>query len=139
MEILCYKFVWTVYSCIIPITFQVYDPLIISPSNQRLRSAFDVTRLSLLCQVGDDVIHPCKMCGVRQIRVPRSNHSISVVPYNLDSNLECVLSTSNAINVRKSGLPSKKNMQELVEVACHTVGSCSLGAYWEQSVLRYMT
>ena len=54
--------------------------------------------LSLFCQVGDDVIRPCKICGGCQIRVPRSIHSINIVPYNLDSNLykECVLSTSNA-------------------------------------------
>ena len=38
-------------------------------------------RLSLLCQVGDDVIRPCKICGGCQIRVPRSIHSINIVPY----------------------------------------------------------
>ena len=70
---------------------------------ERLGSAFDELdpRLSLLCQVGDDVIRPCKICGGCQIRVPRSIHSINVVPYNLDSNLykEYVLSTSNATSV----------------------------------------
>ena len=42
--------------------------------NQRLGSAFDDLdpRLSLLCQVGDDVIRPCKICGGCQICVPRS-------------------------------------------------------------------
>ena len=34
-------------------------------------------RLSLLCQVGDDVIRPCKICGGCQIRVPRSIHSLN--------------------------------------------------------------
>ena len=35
-------------------------------NNQRLGSAFDDLdpRLSLLYQVGDDVIHPCKICGM---------------------------------------------------------------------------
>ena len=39
-------------------------------NNQRLGSAFDDLdpRLSLLCQVVDDVIHPCKICGGCQIR-----------------------------------------------------------------------
>ena len=37
-------------------------------------SAFDDLdpRLSLLCQVGDDVIRPCKICGGCQIRITRS-------------------------------------------------------------------
>ena len=37
----------------------------ITSDNQRLGSAFDDlnSRLSLLCQVGDDVICPCKICG----------------------------------------------------------------------------
>ena len=45
--------------------------------NQRLGSAFDDLdpRLSLLCHVGGDAIHPCKICGGCQIRVPRSIHS----------------------------------------------------------------
>ena len=64
-------------------------------NNQILRSAFyDLDpRLSLLCQVGDDVIHPCKICGGCQIRD-------KVHPYYLDSNLhqDCVLPTSNAIS-----------------------------------------
>ena len=55
-------------------------------NNQKLGIAFNVTRLSLLCQVGDDVVRPCKICGGCQIRVPRSIHSINVVPYNLASN-----------------------------------------------------
>ena len=42
---------------------------------------------SLLCQVGDDVIRPCKICVGCQIRASRFIHSINVVPYNLDSNL----------------------------------------------------
>ena len=49
----------------------------LTSNNQRLGSASDVTRLSLLCQVGDDVIRPCKICGGCQIRVPRSIRSIS--------------------------------------------------------------
>ena len=43
--------------------------------------------LSLFCQVGDDVIGPCKICGGCKIRVPRSIHSFIdrlIVPYNLD-------------------------------------------------------
>ena len=46
-------------------------------NNQRLGSAFDDLnfRFSLLCQVGDDVIRPCKICGGCQICVPRSIHS----------------------------------------------------------------
>ena len=57
--------------------------------NQRLGSAFNdlEPRLSLLCQVGDDVIRPCKICGGCQISVPTSIHSINVVTYNLNSNL----------------------------------------------------
>ena len=57
-------------------------------SNQRLGSAFDDLdpRLSLFCQVGDDVICPCKICWRYQIRFPTSTRSINVVPYNLDSN-----------------------------------------------------
>ena len=51
-------------------------------NNQRLGSAFDDLdpRLSLLCQVGDDVIRPCKICRARgcQIRTPRSIHSLTV-------------------------------------------------------------
>ena len=49
---------------------------------QRLGRAFDDLdpRLSLLYQVRDDVIRPCKICGGCQIRVPRSIHSINVVP-----------------------------------------------------------
>ena len=64
-----------------------YKRHIITGNNHRLGSVFVVTRLSLLCQVGDDVIRPCKICGGCQIRVPRSIHSFSIVPYNLDSNL----------------------------------------------------
>ena len=56
-------------------------------NNQRLGSAFNVTRLSLLCQVGDDVVRPCKICRGCQIHIPRSIHSNNGVPYNLDSNL----------------------------------------------------
>ena len=53
---------------------------IIGPStsnNQGLGSGFDDLdpRLSLLCQVGDDLIHPCKIYGGCQIRIPRSIHS----------------------------------------------------------------
>ena len=43
-------------------------------NNQILGSAFDVTRPYLLCQVGDNVIRPCKICGGFQIRDPRSIH-----------------------------------------------------------------
>ena len=71
-----------------------------------LESAFDGLdpRFSLLCQVGDDVIRPCKICRGCQMHVPRSFHSwqwTMVVPYNLDFNLykECILSMFNAINV----------------------------------------
>ena len=55
--------------------------------NQRSGSAFDVNRFSLLFQVGGDVIHPCKICGGCQIRMPRSIQSINAVPYSLNSNL----------------------------------------------------
>ena len=69
-------------------------------NNRRLGSAFDDLdpKLSLRCQVGDDVVRLCKICRGCQIRFPRSIHSL-IVPYNLDSkcNKECVLSTSNAI------------------------------------------
>ena len=37
--------------------------VIITSIKQRLGSAFNVNRPSLLCQVGDDVIRPCKICG----------------------------------------------------------------------------
>ena len=51
---------------------------IVSPTNnnQRLGSTFDDldARLSLLCQVGDDVICPCKIHG--GMRVPISVHSL---------------------------------------------------------------
>ena len=43
--------------------------------------------LSLFCQVGDDVIRLCKICGGYQIRVLRSIHSINFVPHDLDSNI----------------------------------------------------
>ena len=33
-------------------------------NNQRLGSVFNVTKLSLLCQVGDDVIRPTKYAGM---------------------------------------------------------------------------
>ena len=48
---------------------------------------------------------PAKSAWGCQTRVPRSIHLINVVPYNLDSNLylECVLSTSNAINEWSEG------------------------------------
>ena len=48
-------------------------------NNQRLESVFSVTRLSLLCQVGDDVIRPCKICGGCQIRAPRSIHHSFII------------------------------------------------------------
>ena len=35
---------------------------------------------SLLCQVGDDVIRLCKICGGCQIRVPRSIPSLIDCP-----------------------------------------------------------
>ena len=76
--------------------------------NQRLGCVFDVTRLSLLCQVGDDVIRPCKICGGCQIRVPRSTHSFPhSFPYNLDSNLYCECVLLNAIK------PGQKLIQYL--------------------------
>ena len=39
--------------------------IIITSNNQRLGSAFNDldTNFSLLCQIGDDVIRPCKICG----------------------------------------------------------------------------
>ena len=60
-------------------------------NSQRLGSAFDDLdpRLSLLCQVGDDVIRPCKICGGFQIRAPRSIHSINVSP--IQSRLQSAL------------------------------------------------
>ena len=50
--------------------------IIITSNNHRLGSALvDLDpRLSLLCQVGDDVIHPCKICGRCQIYIPRFIH-----------------------------------------------------------------
>ena len=48
---------------------------------------FDVTRLSLLCQVGDDVIRPCKICAGGMPDTSLKIHSFKVVPYNLNSNL----------------------------------------------------
>ena len=74
-------------------------------SEYEIGNAFDDLeldpRLSPLCQVGDDVIRSCISCGGCKIRVPRSIHSINVVPYVLDTNLyqECVLSTTNAITL----------------------------------------
>ena len=61
--------------------------LLQTSNNQRLGSVFNDLdpRLSLLCQVGDDVIRPCKICGGCQIHIPRSIHSINVVLYNLNS------------------------------------------------------
>ena len=51
------------------------NPNVKTSNNQRLGRVFhDLDpRLSLLCQVGDDVIRPCKICGGCQIRVPRPN------------------------------------------------------------------
>ena len=45
----------------------------------RLETAFhDLDpRLFLLCEVGDDIIGPCKICGGLQIRVPKSIHSFN--------------------------------------------------------------
>ena len=56
-------------------------------NNQRLGCAFDDLdpRPFVLCQVGDNVIRPCKIYGGYQICVSRSIHSINVVPCNLDS------------------------------------------------------
>ena len=53
-------------------------PLMTS-NNQRLGSVFDDLdpRHSLLCQVGDDVICPCKICGGCQICIPRSIQSLN--------------------------------------------------------------
>ena len=45
-------------------------------------------RLSLLCQVGDDLIRPCKICRGCQIRVPRSIDSFVVCP--IQSRLQSV-------------------------------------------------
>ena len=36
----------------------------ITSNNKKIGSAFEVTRLSLFCQVGDDVIRPCKICAM---------------------------------------------------------------------------
>ena len=62
-------------------------PTTSSSNNQRLGSVSDDldARLSLLRQVGDDVICPCKICGGCQKRAPFIP-AINVVPYNLDSN-----------------------------------------------------
>ena len=55
------------------------NPNVKTSNNQRLGGVFhDLDpRLSLLWQVGDDVIHPSKICGGCQIRVPRSIHSLN--------------------------------------------------------------
>ena len=57
-------------------------------NNQRLGSVLDDLdpKLSLLCQVGDDVICACKICEGCQICIPRSIHSL-IDPYNLNSSL----------------------------------------------------
>ena len=49
-------------------------------NNQRLGRAFDDldSRIPLLCQVGDDVNHPCKISGGCQTCVPRSIYSTNV-------------------------------------------------------------
>ena len=56
------------------ITKILYFILLITSNIQRVRSMISIPG-SLLCQVGDDVIRPCKICGGYQIRVPRSIHS----------------------------------------------------------------
>ena len=60
---------------------QTFHCSIFTSNDQRLGSAFDDLdpRLSVLCYVGDDVIHPCKICGGCQCKyvVPRSIHSIN--------------------------------------------------------------
>ena len=54
--------------------------MINASNNQRLGIEFDDldSRLSLLCQVGDDVTHSCKICRGCQIHIPRSIHSIAL-------------------------------------------------------------
>ena len=67
---------------------------------QRLGSVFDDLdpRLSLLCQAGDDVIRPCKICGGCQIHVPKSIRSL---PHTISTQIcirsALILSTSKAI------------------------------------------
>ena len=58
----------------------------LTSNNQRLGSASDVTRLSLLCQLGDDVIRPCKICGDARY-ASLDPFAQSAVPCNLESNL----------------------------------------------------
>ena len=66
----------------------------LTSNNQRLWSVYvfdDLDpRLSPLCQVGDDVICPCNICGGCQIRLPRSIHSSIDCP--IQSRLQSVLS-----------------------------------------------
>ena len=51
-------------------------------------SAFDVTRLTLLCQVGDDVMPPCKICGgARYASQDPFIHSTLSHTISVDSNL----------------------------------------------------
>ena len=75
------------------------DIRIIPRNNQRLGSAFDVTRLSLLCQVGDDVICPCKICGdcqsTSQDPFIQSTLCLTISTPICTGNL-CILSRSNA-------------------------------------------
>ena len=90
------SFAFLVCSVVLPfaqfsLRFMIINMLLTS-NNQRLGGAFDDLdpRLSLLCQVGDDVIRPCKICGGCQKRVPRSINSFHdrlIVSYNFDSSL----------------------------------------------------
>ena len=97
---------------------------VITSNNRRLESAFDVTRLFVLWQVGEelcsrktspgqsrpqalslcDIIRPCKkICGGCQMCVPRSidPSTTSPIKSRLESVLGSVLPTSNAINTTK--------------------------------------
>ena len=58
-------------------------------NNQRLRSVFDVTRLSLLCQVGGGIIRPCIIYGGCQIRRPKIHSFNQRCP--IQSQLQSVL------------------------------------------------
>ena len=61
-------------------------------NNRGSGSALDYRdpRLSLLCQVGDDVIRPCKICGGCQIPVPRFIHLLPI-DCPIQSRLQSVL------------------------------------------------
>ena len=71
--------------------------IIITSNNQRLGSTFDDLdpRLSLLCQVGDDVICPAKSAGDASYKT-QDPFIQSVLSHTISTPI-CILSTSNAI------------------------------------------